>query len=154
MMTKIKIFVAQNVLVKLWLTMRRPLFASLEGMLLGGIYMAGVMYLDGKINTVGMLTKIKISKAHGVLAGLRITSQAIEKFSITKLGNLTISSVWQIKKVFHRKIFITYVKDVKSSPFSFLSDVKCKCNFICSKRKPFPEISNQLLSFAVLIKSV
>ena len=61
------------------------------------------MSLDRKRNTFGMLTKIKISKAHGVLAGLGVTSQAIEKFSTTKLGNLTISSVWQIKKVFHKK---------------------------------------------------
>jgi hypothetical protein len=88
---------------------RYPLFASLEGRIILG----GIPSFDDKRNAVGMLTKIKISIAHGVLAGLGVNSQATAKISITKLGNLAISLVWQIKKVFHRKKFTTNLQDVK-----------------------------------------
>jgi putative effector of murein hydrolase len=51
-----------------------------------------------KSHAVGMLTKIRISKARGVLAELGIACQALAKFiTIIKLGNfgnLALSSVW------------------------------------------------------------
>ena len=90
-------------------------FASLDGTIFDG-----VTYFDGKSNAVGMLTKIKIAIAHGILAGLRVTNQATAKFSLAKLGYLAIISIWQSTKFFHR-IFLAFLVRMSNHSFIFCS---------------------------------
>lgn len=91
-----------------------PLFASLEGLTFGGFN-----YFGGKSATVGMLTKIRVPKAHGVHACFGATHQAYAIISIIKLGNLTISSFWQILKFFHLNTLNFNFQDVKLQLFPF-----------------------------------
>jgi hypothetical protein len=76
--------------------MRRPLFASSEGSFFGGFTSC-----SGKSHAVGVLAKIRISKAHGVLAGTVGVRQAFAKINKIMLGYFAIRSVSHILKFVH-----------------------------------------------------
>jgi hypothetical protein len=74
-------------------------FEGLRGQTLGGLPL-----IDRKSIAVGVLTIIRISKAHGVLAEFSVAHQAFEKINRNNLGNLANIWVWQFTKVFHERI--------------------------------------------------